>query len=51
MLASCFCWCWTLVLADRTEPPERIVIDAGQPTVAAFPDVRFMVGKFATEQI
>jgi len=40
-----------LVLADRTEPPERIVIDAGQPTVAALSDVRFMSEKFATEQI
>jgi len=40
-----------LVLADRTEPPERIVFDAVQPTVAAFPDVRFSTWKFATEQI
>tara|TARA_Y100001001_G_scaffold81483_2_gene79383 strand:+ start:20491 stop:20613 length:123 start_codon:yes stop_codon:yes gene_type:complete len=40
-----------LVLAGGTEPPERIVIDAGQPTVAAFPNVRITSGKFATEQI
>jgi len=40
-----------LVLADRTEPPERVVIDAGQPTVATSLNVRMTTRKFATEQI